>query len=273
MWIFSRNVPDLPGTNGKFNGACVDSGAQRAVVGKKQALRYIEESDVTIGVLKRSVSRRYKFADRSNQGIGALQVNIPVKEDYVICIAAVVIDLDVPLFIGLHTLTHLNAILDFSANTMTTSSGTWRLLLRRKIGHVYVERAIMVYYTKAELYKCSSTFLSVHRKATQRVPSSKPQLRRHQYEKETYSYKQYVWHFSATSSCTSSVLGVIAYGGLRIEPICCSRPDVDCVWCDSPCCWKRYPNFRGYLPQLTVCSKHLGSTFVNLSSVILWLPP
>lgn len=156
--IFFCNVPDLLSSNGKLNDACVDSGAQRTLIGKKHALLHIEKSGVGSSMLQKFHRQHYKFGDRLHQGIRALQVDIPVEEDYVICIAADVIDLDVPLLIDLDTLTHLKAIINFSADTMTTTSGIWHLPLRRKLGLVYIEWPITVYYTEAELRKAHRHF-------------------------------------------------------------------------------------------------------------------
>lgn len=56
--IFSCTVHDLPSTNGKFNGACVDSRAQQNVIGKNQALLYKKQSGMGTDMLKTFQSRQ-----------------------------------------------------------------------------------------------------------------------------------------------------------------------------------------------------------------------
>lgn len=156
--IFSCNVPEFIRSSACFNGACVDSGAQRTVIGRNQAIKYMEESEVGVNMLKGVHNRRYKFGDKVHHGLGTLKLEIPVKEDFVVRISADVVNVDVPLLIGLDTLTKLKAILDLDQDTLSSKVGSWKLPLRRKLGHVYLEWPISIFYTELELRRAHKHF-------------------------------------------------------------------------------------------------------------------
>jgi hypothetical protein len=90
----------LPDTR-NFRGAVIDTGATRSVIGLPEARRYCEQRGVQLE-LKIS-ARQYKFGDDVRQSIGLMQIQIPTP-DSVLNISVDVVDMDVPLLIGLDVL-------------------------------------------------------------------------------------------------------------------------------------------------------------------------
>lgn len=156
--IFAVNI-DIP-TNDRdeFLVAFIDSGAQRTVIGKRQPDKY--DSLTKNGHVKRThqCTTRFKFGNTTYDGLGKLNVRIPIVDDYFIDVEASILDVDVPLLIGLDVLKRLKVILDFSEFTMSSTSEDWTVPLARKLGHAYIEWTDNILYTENELMKIHRHF-------------------------------------------------------------------------------------------------------------------
>ena len=58
----------------EFQGACLDIGAQRSVMGEKQAMAYCTLFKISFKLGQYRRRRVYKFGERRNQGLGSLTI-------------------------------------------------------------------------------------------------------------------------------------------------------------------------------------------------------
>lgn len=156
--IFSVNTVFQATVHHEFLGACIDSGAQRTVIGHKQAEAYTALTGIRKADKARGNMPKYKFGDTTHDGLGKMKVRIPIKEDYFVDIEASVVDVDVPLLIGLDVLGRLKVILDFNEFTMSSTTENWTIPLSRKMGHAYIEWADSILYTELELRRMHKHF-------------------------------------------------------------------------------------------------------------------
>lgn len=157
--IFSVQVHFAPTTD-TFWGACVDSGAQRTVIGRKQADAYISQiGDATSGIKKDvDLATRFRFGDTNHNCDGILHVKMPVADDVVVHFDAFIVPIDVPLLLGLDVLKRLDIIIKFSNGTLQSENDDWVLNLKHKMGHLYVEWPPTVFYTEQELRRIHRHF-------------------------------------------------------------------------------------------------------------------
>lgn len=157
--IFSVHVHFAP-TSGSFWGACIDSGAQRTVIGRKQADAYIKQiGDVNSESIDTiSKSTRFRFGNTNHACDGVLHINMPVADDVVVQFDAFIVPIDVPLLLGLDVLTKLDIVIKFSSATIESERDDWVLKLIQKMGHLYVEWSPTVYYSEQELRRIHRHF-------------------------------------------------------------------------------------------------------------------
>lgn len=120
-----------------FIGGCIDSGAQRTVIGTKQAAAYCRLAGVQL-TEHQSDSLHFKFGNNTHRGHGSLTVRLPVNSDHYIDVRAHIVNVDIPLLIGLDVLTSLRATIDFADDIVSAKDDSWSIKLRRKLGHLYI---------------------------------------------------------------------------------------------------------------------------------------
>lgn len=106
--------------------------------------------------------RWYKFGSKRYPGLGILQVQIPITNDYFITINAKVVNCDVPLLLSLYQITALRAVLYFDEGIIASKFGGWNFPLTRKFGHAYIERDAKILYTELELKRIHRHFMRSH---------------------------------------------------------------------------------------------------------------
>lgn len=143
-----------------FNGACVDSGTEVTVMGMPQARLYCELFGTQFVPLKSN--RVYKFGGQRYQGLGTIDVKIPISFDHYVSIPAEVVDCDVPLLLGLDQIADLKAVLDFEKDSIMSKSGGWRVSLVRKFGHVYIQNCSEILFSESELRRLHRHFAHAH---------------------------------------------------------------------------------------------------------------
>ena len=122
-----------------FVGACIDTGAQRSVIGRKQALAYCDFSGTPFDVDTVRNRRVYKFGEKRYKGLGTLLIRIPVDADHFISAEVEVVDLDVPFLIGLEFLVQHGMLIDTAHNILISEVGRWQIPLVSKHGHLFFE--------------------------------------------------------------------------------------------------------------------------------------
>ena len=85
----------------EFLGACIDTGMQRSVIGKKQAGAYCEFTSILFQLESVTHPPVYKFGERHYKGFGKLSLRIPTSIYHFILAKVQVVEIDVPLLFGL----------------------------------------------------------------------------------------------------------------------------------------------------------------------------
>lgn len=155
--IFAVDV-SLPKYVGEeFFGACIDSGAQRTVIGASQAEAYSRLAGMQ---LSRSAPfpLRFKFGDRTHLGQGIIQIRLPIQQHHFTTVVANIVNLDIPLLLGLDVLTQLRATIDFAEDVLSSKEGSWSLQLQRKLGHLYIVWDHEVCFTESEVQRLHKHF-------------------------------------------------------------------------------------------------------------------
>lgn len=140
----------------KFQGACIDSGAEITVIGKKQAELYC--GWVNARLQADASGTIYKFGESRHQGLGYISIRIPVSETHFANVNAAVVEIDVPFLLGLDALTKFKVILNFGDDTAQSKCDGWKLKMVRKLGHVYIEWPPSILYTETELRRIHRHF-------------------------------------------------------------------------------------------------------------------
>ncbi|CDF33317.1 unnamed protein product [Chondrus crispus] len=141
-----------------FLGACIDTGAQRSVIGKPQAEAYYIFMGIPFCLEQSGHPRVYKFGAHRYKGLGSVFIRIPVDSNQFIFTEVQVVDLDVPLLLGLEFLDQYGMKVQVSENLLTSEEGGWKLPLTRKLGHLYLEWCTEMLYTSGELRKIHRHF-------------------------------------------------------------------------------------------------------------------
>ena len=145
------------GNRSKFDGICIDTGAQRSVVGLKQAHAYCQLSGVPFK--KRPSMTAFRFGDGTFQSLGSIPVRIPTPDGKFISIEMDVVQADVPMLIGLEVLDRERLIPDNVANKLRSLEDGWSLPITRKYGHLYVEWDFpKIWFSKEQIRKLHLQF-------------------------------------------------------------------------------------------------------------------
>jgi hypothetical protein len=134
-------------TNSGFLGICVDTGATSSVGGRKQYEAYLKSIIVprSARVLGKS-SKRFKFGSTSVESVGVAVIRIRYSsiedsgsdQPMSFAFEMDIVDIDVPLLIGLDVLRGSDATVDISAKVMRTCSCQYPIEFSH--GHIFVPR-------------------------------------------------------------------------------------------------------------------------------------
>ena len=69
----------------QFLGACIDTGAQKSVIGKKPALAFFSYIGEEFELTTQNRAARFMFGNRRHVGLGRVQIRIPINESHVLC--------------------------------------------------------------------------------------------------------------------------------------------------------------------------------------------
>jgi hypothetical protein len=150
----------------EFLGACLDTGAQRSVIGLSQAKAYCRFSGTKFRPMPNNNS--YRFGSDRQRSLGSMGIRMAVPGGSFLSVKVDVVAADIPFLIG------LDALDDFGLNVLTVqnileSVGEGRNLpLVPKLGHLYLEpsKADSILFTKNELQKLHRSFLSSFQRQT-----------------------------------------------------------------------------------------------------------
>lgn len=144
--------------DGEFAGACLDTGAQRSVCGLAQAESYARNHPGSLTLKPRSL--RFRFGHHVIQSMGKVNIRIPQGNNSHLSLSIHVVNLDIPLIIGLDVLKSYHLLINYLANQLEFPSTGTTMPLVYKRGHIFLEwdhQSIL--FTKAELTRLHLHFM------------------------------------------------------------------------------------------------------------------
>lgn len=142
----------------EFHGACLDTGAQKTVIGKQQADVYAVAHGVGRTSLGPPRPNVFRFGGGRHRSVSTLDVRVPIAQDFFLMLTVDVIDLNVPLLLGLETMDQHRMYFNNTTNTLMCLNEGVGLPVVRKLGHAYYEWGPDVLYTYPELQKIHKHF-------------------------------------------------------------------------------------------------------------------
>ena len=142
----------------EFLGACIDTGAQMSVIGKQQAMTYFSYIGEEFKPTRQNRPARFNIGNRRHVGLGHVQIRIPIDDSHVLCPCIEVVDVDVPLLLGLDFLDDYKMNVDTANDMLESKSLIWSLPLTRTLGHLYLEWDYETFFTSEELRKLHNHF-------------------------------------------------------------------------------------------------------------------
>lgn len=141
----------------RFEGACMDIGAEKTVVGKRQAEAYLASHNpgVTLGNKSGMV---YRFGGGRHPCVGTVAVRIPITDSFMILIEIDVVAINVPLLLGLDFLDRHNMYVNNTTNRLVCVNEGIQVPLVRKMGHIFFEWEAEILYTFPELQRIHKHF-------------------------------------------------------------------------------------------------------------------
>lgn len=140
----------------KFNKACIDTGAQKTVIGKKQAQAYCRSQGMSMRLQKSNTS--FRFGNGKHDSLGIITVRIPTRDDE-ISLEVDVVQPDVPLLLGLDVLDREQLVPDNVENLLESRLYGWAIPIIRSFGHMYITLDVdKIMFTRTELYKLHRHF-------------------------------------------------------------------------------------------------------------------
>lgn len=113
----------------QFEGACVDYRAQKTVIGARKSHFYCALPSEKMEEVGDIENMTFKFGAHKHAGVGTIDVSIPSSPSFFISFDADVVDVDVPLLLGLDVLTSYRMVLNFTHDEVTSKKDNWSLPL------------------------------------------------------------------------------------------------------------------------------------------------
>lgn len=143
------------GTEKKFSGACVASGAQMRLIGRKQAESYCKLMNETFKNNKFGAS--FRFEDQIQCGLGTLNIHIPITTDDFINTQMTLFNVNISFFLKLDVRTDLKIMLDFDKDVVTSKCDWWTLSSNVNSG-MSMLKGPRIYFIRNSHYKNFTNF-------------------------------------------------------------------------------------------------------------------
>lgn len=142
-----------------WQGAFLDTGAQKTVIGERQARAYCK----FVGCKFKLQSSRtvFRFGVDRQKSRGRLAVRVPVPDGSMMLLNVDVVGVDVLLLFGLDILDKFKLNVNTVDNPMDSKLAGWSIPLVRKLGHIYLQwqKEDKVLYTESELLNFIGVFI------------------------------------------------------------------------------------------------------------------
>jgi hypothetical protein len=140
-----------------FHGACIDTGAQKTVIGIHQAIAYCHM--ISIPFYPRRSPHSFRFGSDVQRSLGSIPIRIPTANGAFLSVQVAVVDIDIPFLLGLEFLTKEFLYADTVDDILVCKSGKWQVPLAHKFGHIYHDWSeTPILYTKSELIRLHKHF-------------------------------------------------------------------------------------------------------------------
>jgi transposase InsO family protein len=150
------DLQPAPGASPGFEGAVLDTGAQKSVIGIHQARAYYRAyGSLLHSHDPKSSAALFKFGAKTHRSVGKIQIVIPTPKQPIIHDVDV-IDLEIPLLLGLDFFDEYSLNPLSVQNNLWSMEGHWVLPITRKYGHLYLcwnpHPSLSTHYTRAQLH-------------------------------------------------------------------------------------------------------------------------
>lgn len=92
----------------------VDLGAQKTFIGEPKTRACCALLDINLLSAVKGRKFTFKFGEPTHEGIGNIRIRAPVSSNFFLSFTADVVEVDVPLLLGLYLLTQARLTLDFA---------------------------------------------------------------------------------------------------------------------------------------------------------------
>lgn len=140
----------VPPPSEDFQSACLDTGAQETAIGMQQAdaCELGHGKGLALGPPRRNV---FRFGGGRHASVGALEVRMPITQEIVLELTVDVIELDVPLLLGLEKMEKHRMYFNNMTNRLICVNEGVGLLVVRALGHASYVCGSDMLYTNPEL--------------------------------------------------------------------------------------------------------------------------
>jgi len=144
-----------------FEGACLDTGAQRTVIGEAQARAFSHFSANSRQLKLSKVSKIYRFGRGRHKAIGTMDIDVPLGSTFIMRLTVEVVDLNVPFLLGLDVMDKYRLYVNTVSNHLVCVNEGVDLPVVRKYGHVYYDWDMATFYSFSELQRIHKNFFHV----------------------------------------------------------------------------------------------------------------
>ena len=134
MIDINPDVYVLDGSKQEFLGASLDTGATVSIVGREQAEEYCRMMDIPL-VIEPKRNRTFKFGSERKLSKGVVKFWIPYAGDKIINTSLDVVDINVPLILGLDELDEYITYVNNVEVILVCTEPEHKHPINRKLGH------------------------------------------------------------------------------------------------------------------------------------------
>eukprot|EP00170_Pyropia_yezoensis_P006719 contig_27407_g6741 len=142
-------------------GACLDTGATRTVIGRRQAEACARLTGRPLS-LRREKPTSFLFGGVRTLSQGKVSIRVPISTEFYALLHVDVVDIDVPFLVGLDILDVLALYVNTVETVLKCDKRGIATPLVGKDGHIYLEWGARVYYTTVKLDRLHKHFNHPH---------------------------------------------------------------------------------------------------------------
>jgi hypothetical protein len=120
-----------------FHGVCIDTGAQKTVIGIHQAIAYCHMIGIPFN--PRRSAHSFRFDSDVQRGLGTIPIRIPTANGAILPAQVDVVNTDIPFLLRQEFLKKESLYADTVDDTLVCKSGKWQVPLEHKFGHMYYD--------------------------------------------------------------------------------------------------------------------------------------